>query len=449
MNYLKHSYLIILLGLLVGACGEYKLEEELDETDEDIPHTVKVVTRSDNNAPIHYPLTVYLFNEEGKCVQQDLIADESVSYSSNVPEGKYTIVLLSGITDNEYFMPLDIATDSYISIKESNYSKEPIQIAQSQINLTKSTTVQMTLSYAVASINFVINDVPKEATNVSIDISPVSSGIAFDGEYKNDKQSCSIPCAEENGQWMSETVYILPSESQSTHLSVQIEMPDGNKTYGYTYQSPLLPGYPYQFTGNYKDGITLNGEFQAEGWQPIVDVEFGLSETIPDSPSGEEENPDSTEEPNPGPITGDGTETFYVNELPEAESIWEGCFVWKVTEISSTECEAVLIAPDQWESLAANGMEIINEYEYNGITSWRTFTRDEGKEIYKQYSQSLEDLNAFLRENGLAEFSNAEGRRYLCENCQKTFAFYNNMITSAGRTVIYFLRPVKTVRLKL
>ena len=112
MSYTKHFYLPLLLTWLTCACGEYQLEEETGETIENVPHTVQVVTRSDNNAPIHYPLTVYLFNEEGKCIQQDIIADESASYSKSIAEGKYTIILLSGITEDEYFMPLDITPES-------------------------------------------------------------------------------------------------------------------------------------------------------------------------------------------------------------------------------------------------------------------------------------------------------------------------------------------------
>lgn len=439
MSYTKHFYLPLLLTWLTCACGEYQLEEETGETIENVPHTVQVVTRSDNNAPIHYPLTVYLFNEEGKCIQQDIIADESASYSKSIAEGKYTIILLSGITEDEYFMPLDITPESYISIKESNFAKAPIQIAQAQINLTKSTTVQMTLSYAVASVSFVINDVPEEATNVSIDISPVSSGIAFNNAYKNDQQSCTIPCAKEGNQWMSETVYILPHESSSTHLSVQIDQSEGNKTYGYTYQSALLAGYPYQFTGNYKDGITLNGEFQAEGWHPLVGVEFGISETIPDNPGDTEENP--------GTITGNA-DTYYVSTLPkEEESIWENFFVWKITEISDTECEAFLIAPEQWETQADKGEEILADYEISGIDGWRVFTKEEAKSFIAQYRDL--DLNQLLQDNGLAPFYGNEDDedRYLCNDCQSSFAFWSSSISKVGSKRTYYLRPVKTVHL--
>ena len=57
----------MLFSALICACGEYKLEEESDEgkTPQDVPHTVQIVTRSDNNAQINYPLSVFLFDEGG------------------------------------------------------------------------------------------------------------------------------------------------------------------------------------------------------------------------------------------------------------------------------------------------------------------------------------------------------------------------------------------------
>ena len=109
-------------------------------------------------------------------------------------------------------------------------------------------------------------------------------------------------------------------------MSIQIELPDDNKAYGYTYQSALKPGYPYQFTGNYKDGITLNGVFQAEGWHTAVDVEFGISETIPDNP--EEEEPDTGKDEEPDPISPTGTDSYQVTELPEEEDVWRDFYVW-------------------------------------------------------------------------------------------------------------------------
>jgi hypothetical protein len=52
-------------------------------------------------------------------------------------------------------------------------------------------------------------------------------------------------------------------------------------------------------------------------------------------------------------------------------------------------------------------------------------------------------------EYGLAFFKYSDGARYLCNNAQSTFSFANNRIIDAGRTVKYYLRPVKKVRFKL
>lgn len=448
MKHIKHFYQLILFSTLLCACGEYKLEEGIDseENSKDVPHTVQIITRSDDNTPINYPLSLFLFNEEGKCIQKESIPDESTVYSNSLPKGKYTLILLSGISEEEYDMPFDITPESYICFKEGlNFAHNPIQTAYAQVNLTRSTSVEMTLAYAVSSINFILNDIPDEATKVSVYISPVSSGISFSGDYKNDNQSCVIPCTRKDGQWRSETVYIFPGESSGTRLSVQIELADDTKTYGYTYQSALQPGYPYKFTGNYKDGITLNGEFQAEGWHTAVDVEFSISETLPDNP--DEEDPDSDE---PVPVyPSSDTNSYLVTELPEEEDMWRDFYVWNVTAISETECEAVIIAPEQWETLAADGQKSLAGYEIDGIGDWRVFTKEEAQDFRRQYGYDLYDLNQLLQENGQAAFIDNEDDRYLCNNCSHSFAFHSSTISVVGKKRTYYLRPVKTVRFKL
>ena len=438
----------MLFSALICACGEYTLEEESDEgkTPQDVPHTVQIVTRSENNAQINYPLSLFLFDEEGKCIQEETIPNESTPYSNNLPEGKYTLVLLSGISEEEYVIPFDFTPESFICFREGDFAHQPIQMASAQVNLTQSTSVQMTLSYAVSSINFIINDVPDEATQVNVNLSPVSSGISFTGNYNDNKQSCLIPCSRKGEQWISETVYILPAESSATRLSIQVELPDENKAYGYTYQSALKPGYPYQFTGNYKDGITLNGVFQAKGWHTAVDVEFGISETIPDESDEDEPNPGETEETDP--IYPAGTGSYQVTELPEAEDIWMNFYVWETKSISETECEAIIISPEQWEILAAEGEASLIDYEIDGIGDWRVFTKEEAKDFCSQY-YDLYDLNVFLQENGQAPFFNDEDDRYLCNNCLHSFAFGSSTISAVGEKRTYYLRPVKTVRFKL
>ena len=148
---------------------------------------------------------------------------------------------------------------------------------------------------------------------------------------------------------------MFPNESSQTHLSINLQSSQGNEAYGYTYQATLKAGYPYHFTGNYKGGVTLDGEFQAEGWQPEIDCEFGFDEILPDE--GEDDgNDEGTNDGNSGNTGGEDSsgnndteyDTFIVSEMPGADSIWGYFYVWQTTSISSTEAEAIIIAPEQW-----------------------------------------------------------------------------------------------------
>ena len=137
---------------------------------------------------------------------------------------------------------------------------------------------------------------------------------------------------------------MFPNESSQTHLSINLQSSQGNEAYGYTYQATLKAGYPYHFTGNYKGGVTLDGEFQAEGWQPEIDCEFGFDEILPDE--GEDDgNDEGTNDGNSGNTGGEDSsgdndteyDTFIVSEMPGADSIWGYFYVWQTTSISSTE----------------------------------------------------------------------------------------------------------------
>lgn len=329
-------------------------------------------------------------------------------------------------------------------------------MGKASVNLTQSTRITLTLSYVVASLTFTLNGIPEHATSTEVSISPVSSGISFNGDDKNDKRQCTVSCRKEGNRWVSDAVYIFPNESSQTHLSINIQSPDGNETYGYTYQATLKAGYPYHFTGYYKGGVSLDGEFQADGWQPEVDCEFGFDEILPDE-GDDDHNTDSGKDDNDSDNTGstetpddtEETDTFIVSELPDADTIWGYFYVWQVTSLSATESKAILIAPDQWYTLAADAAGLLEAYEKDDISGWRMFTTEEAVAFRNQFQASINDLNTFISEYGFDRFKYTDGARYLCNDGQSTFSLANNRILDAGKTVDYYLRPVKTVRFKL
>ena len=199
----------------------------------------------------------------------------------------------------------------------------------------------------------------------------------------------------------------------------------------------MKAGQPYRFTGGYSDGLNMDGDFQISGWNMDKEIVLDFEdETL----VGEDE----------GGISYD-IETFIVEAIPSADVIWGPFYVWKVEEQSANEALVTIISPDQWFQTFEEGeaLEILSNYEIDGMTGWRTFTKAEAEEFYKEFSGELEDLNAYLEKNGHSTFYVENERRYLCENCEYTFRLEDMLrFSKAGYKTKYYLRPIKTIRLK-
>lgn len=436
----------ILIGLLLFlvSCGEYELEE--DQPSEDgsvnVTYTLQLNWQGENNSKLHYPLSVYVFDEVSNCVLRETISSAYSDFMPSLPEGRYTVSVFSALSSHDFSVPLEVIPDSYIRLKNGNNCTLPLQMGQARVGLTQSTLVNLTLSYMVSALHFSFNLIPEEAKAVQVAISPVSSSVSFVGNYRNDTEACVVSCRKEGHVWKSDAVYVFPCQDAQTHLSVTVRMPDKDEVYSYTYGASLKPGYPYHFTGNYQEGVSLDGDFQIEGWHPGVDVEFGFDEIQPDEGGGEEGN----DKPSGG---GTESETILVNTLPQADVVWGPFYVWKVETISSKEVEAFLIAPDQYYTVASGIEGILSAYELDGIQGWRVFSKEEAEAFRDQfYSFTMEELNKFLVAEGLKGFYYSDGARYLCNEGKSTFCFYNKRILEAGATPKYYLRPVKEVRLR-
>lgn len=436
---------ILGLFMFLASCGEYKPEEELDSEGGEVNTTctLQLNWQSENNSKLHYPLSVYVFDGANNCVLRESIASAYAGFSASLPQGKYTVSVFSALSSDDFAFPFEVIPDSYIRLKNENRCTLPLQMGQARVSLNQSTLVNLTLSYMVSALHFSFNLIPEEAEAVQVAVSPVSSSVSFIGNYKNDSESSVISCRKEGHVWKSDAVYVFPCKDTQTHLSVTVRMPDKDEVYSYTYNASLKPGYPYHFTGNYSDGVSLDGEFQIEGWHPGVDIEFGFDEIQPDEGGGEEGGG------NPSGGEGDDDEVISVNTLPQADAVWGPFYVWKVETISSKEVEAFLIAPDQYYTVASGTESILSAYDLDGIQGWRVFSKDEAEAFRDQfYSFTMEELNKFLVAEGLDGFYYTDGARYLCNEGKSTFCFYNKRVLDAGATPKYYLRPVKEVRLR-
>lgn len=437
-------YTLLSLCMILSACSNPSIVlEENVQTDE---VSLNIDVRSSENTSIdqYYPLRVFVFNENGEFVSHQEITNNNTA-SAMLKAGKYNISAFSGLNDVSYSYPSIPTYNDIIGIKNSYSGTHALMSGHYEIELSQSSNVIIPIRYCVSALRFSYSDVPSDAGSVSLSVSPLSEGYTFSGSYTDATSQIKLECTYNNGIWEAGPVYVFPSGSNSILLSVTIDRPDGPETYSYTYDKAILPAVPYSFKGKYNEGFRLDASFEIEGWLPGVDIEYDLIDNSASGNEGADDNQDSSDTEIP---------TLYSDYLPEPNSFWGSFYVWTTKEISTTEIEALIISPEQWPNiLAAEAPDILAEYSQDGISDWRTFTDEETRTFFKtfsSYDDKLGELNKLLSDNGHNYFYCYSGERYLCKNAEYSFCLDGALrITKVGDKAKYYLRPVKTVRIKL
>ena len=425
---------------IFSACGSYQLEGEEggEGQQQDCRMDLTLGNAGEFSSP--YPVTVYLFDADNRCVFQHVAASETDMPVLVQAKGSYVLSLFSGLSSGEYSYPMETHPRQLLTFAKGGHAEVPLAVGKNHVLLERDTEVSVSLSYAVAGLYFSFGSFPSDVSEVTVHVSPVGSGISLAGDIADDRQFATVSCRKEGSCWVAGPVYVFPSDASRVHLSVKLRQGSTETVYGYDYNSSFKSGSIYRFVSGEKGGIILDGENQVTGWRPGVDIEFGFGDLV------EEDADDWEEEPDEG--GGDAGETegdiLYADELPEAETVWGPFYVWKAEPLSARSVRAVLLAPRQWVVTVDEARSVCEAYEVDDMPGWRVLTLEEAKEFRDQYSGTILDLSAFLYENGIDRFDKYD-LRYLCNDFNSTFCFYNDRITSSGKTVDYGLRLVKEV----
>lgn len=443
---MKASYLIyILLMLLLSSCSKYTIE---DGGGSGMDVHIKFQKNAAGEAfDMEYPVRVFCTDAAGKnVVDKTFIQGDEMKLS--LAEGEYGINAFVGMDEGCYMLKNGIDGKQMVTMKSNSMSDKPLRAAHTTLQIDKQTDVNMVPAYVVASAEVEFSNIPSGVKSVSVSVSPVYSGYNISGGYADETQNGMIQCYEKDGKWISDQKYFFPVEKRKTTVSVSIDSGDRVDNYSYTMINGLKPGQPYKFTGGYEsdggdsgNGLNMDGEFQISGWNMEEEIVLDLEDETP-----VEGGDDVVDAPNYE------IETFIVESIPNADVIWGPFYVWKVEEQSADEAIVTIISPDQWYQTFAVGeaLDILNGYEIDEITGWRTFTKEEAKEFHDffVYEDNADNLNGFLYENGYDSFY-SDGR-YLCQNGEYAFDIFGGPdIGKAGLKTKYYLRPIKTIRLKL
>ena len=441
------SVVSLITGLSLTGCYQ---EAPVEDVVSGSGTKLNVITRSATSNAVIYPLSIYAFGADGSCKAQQVIEDESESVSLKLGKGNYRITAISGFGD--FVFPQTPKKNALITTNVGNYSVTPLSVGQADVALSGSSSVTVQMSLQVASVEFALHGLPDDVTEVSVTIADVYSAITFGGECQSPEPAV-LECSKVGGVWTTGKVYLLPLSSSSMVVSIIVADDTGSNTYGYTYNTPVRTGVPYQLNGTFSAGIVLNGTVEAIGWDEDVVLDFDFGTNVSDSGGDEGEEPSASEE-----VT--------VAEIPEACSLWQGHVVAMVGNVTSSEADLLLLAlPEEVNVMSKVSDEpdaaaqIAQAYSEYGLTGWHVPTKDEATALRNSYyGDNISAINSKLEEAGGKALTQTDSHdknvRYLCEDALYTYSFATSsdggvlQITKAGATVKYRLRLVKTIHVK-
>ncbi|MCI6473318.1 MAG: hypothetical protein MSA31_06625 [Bacteroidales bacterium] len=441
MYYRTHDIIVktttlLLLCLSLAACEKAFIPDEGNEQEQvgdGSRHDVTVQTRA-TTADIAFPLHITVTTSDGATVATQDVNNASDKIKVRLQDGDYHISVSNNV---------DMG---------SGWSTTPVVRGGADFSVKgKAATVNIILSYAVASVNVTLNGVGAEATNVSLQLSPLSSSLSQDGTYSG-SSTVTIPCSKTGtGTWSTGTAYVYPSAADLTNISISISTPDGTETYSVVYADRLAASVPYSFTGTYKGGESgtseITGDIVQGEWQPEVGGTFSFG------PSGN----NAFDNIHAIPLV----ETA---SLPGVGTLWNGHIVMlQLSEEGSNPVEMLLMSRNEWTGMTSAFYEsdpyvaqnIAQQYAEDELTGWHIPTTDEARSIKDKWGgDALTAINTTLSGASLTPLTATDTNgnvRYLCNEAQTTFSFApSSSITAAGKTVkTYRLRVVKRIRFKL
>ena len=433
------------------ACSS-TVNEEM-ETMQGETRTAKVRTHS-GDATLHYPLTLYAFNNvNGNLVTSYIAESENDNPQVVLSEGNYKLIAMAGT--GSLNLPIQPTLQSGVGIPTHGTMMEALQVGRADVTIGKQDAeVEISMSYQVAQVDLTLKDIPNDVTDVNVSFSTLYADLTFDGTTGGTK-TVTLNLTEDDseaGTWTAPTTYVMPGQSTQLTLTISLTNATTSKVYGYTHSANLKAGTPYALTGSYKGMFTVSGIVSSAGWAASENIGFtfgpgvseeGETENTPEQ--GELENND--EENNDENPTENGSYT--VDALPNAKQIWNGHYVVAKVTADAASAELLLMSLKEFETTTINATTIASSYTESDMTDWRIPTEAGLKNISKTVGSTYQiaTTNSTLTAAGGDALSSTQN--YLCEDATKRIVMGTDTSLSTNTNDTYRLRLVKTVHVTL
>lgn len=436
----KYLFYIASLMLVFTSCSKDILPENEEsgfakEANSILNIHTRTGTDANGDAIISYPVNVYVFDENDKCVEYLTLANSEDVLSLNLIEGTYTIYSIGGTSSDSYTLPSkEDATATSVIQLASGKNHSDVMTAKNVVTLVDGEENNLTLAFErkVMQLQEIkIENVPSATTAVSVDIAPLYKDICINGGYSGDNGAQSITLTKEDATktWSNtESIYLLPASGNAT-ISVKMTNAEGTKSYSYTCADEFIANYKIKIQGKYtaKVGVTLTGTITGATWAGEKTITFEFDEnsssgsTVTDPNEGTEGDDETT-----------GGETTN-SDIPAVGTFYQNCYVLKhdvnendnttiVTLLSTTAVGINLSDTETDQETIRNKIDSsFGKFAVNDISNWRLINANELTFI-KNNVAAINDAftgYAFIPGNNTYYY-------YLSENNEiKTFTFNN------------------------
>lgn len=415
---------------------------------DDSDAVVHVQTRASQFGSLSYPLNFYAFDTDGQLQDEFSVGSDDAACSLHLPEGVLSHIVVVSASD-DYVLPQQISHSSVIEMKQSGMaSGSPLQMGFADITPSSgNVSVQIQLSYQVASLEFCFSGMPESCSAVNVSVSSVSNGVSLSGEYSGEG-SVTVNCSRQGEDWVSGPVYLFPSLSDRTVFTVSYSDENGAHACSVNYVSQLSAGVPYMLNGSFTDGyLDISGSVSFSEWgdTKVIDFNFG--------PNADTE------------ISGDGPvheeDVFEVDVMPASCSVWNGHIVALVDNSSSESAVITLLSLRNWGNMTSSlnvktpdmASDAAYAYVENGMAGWEIPSEADAKEIKKLYNESTlaSTIQEAAADTIVLKNEKGENARYLSEKATRAYGFSpdSNVGKAGASNTDYYLRLVRKVNIVL
>ena len=379
-----------------------------------------------------YPTLLCVYDETGKNVFSGRMTDDNPELHLSLPWGKYRMVALSG-TDY-YVLPRQYTLDAVIEQSEAQLPLIPLYMGQANLSLSSNTAkATLLLARQSASLLPILYNVPDEVESMQFTLSTLFTAVSMQGEWLS-PAAVTFPMVKEGDVWTTpQSVYMFPSKSQNTVVSVQADCNGQVMYYTFNVSNNLHAGLDY--------GLEVRLDEAQEAYTLEVNSE-GLEDKTPD--------------------------TLLVDALPtHYPALWHNMILAHIALTGEDEADLLLLSSNEWEEVYSaysaapdDALCISSQYVESSealgyMLRWTVPTKAEAQLLHSLYAgQHLYALNEVLSAQGMPVVAdvNDNGKviRYLCSNGQQTFTFAadNSSVSKAGSKTTYRLRLVRRLHVK-